>query len=406
MPVGRALGNGNPKAIISAVAAGGFDFENLDEAWLRSKPGRKWHHVAPRLAAWVADMDFRPAPAIVDHLRSVLDSGDVGYPERDDKGRMRAVGAWAHWMHTRHGWTVDTDRIREWNDVVQAVQAILHVATQPGDGVVVHVPAYPPFFDAIEQTRCRPVHVPATINGDTVTYDHQTLDRTLSTEKAKVLILCNPQNPTGRVFTRTELEELVDIAVRHNLLIISDEIHADIVFQGHRHIPIATLPGAAERTITVTAASKSFNLAGLRYAVTHCGVDKVEEALSSLPHHLFGATNIMGAEAAWAAWTLGAAWFDAVCSHLESMRDLTVSLVHEQLPGVRVHTPEATYLAWLDCSSTPFAADPQTAFREAGVEVNAGTTFGPGGEGHVRLNFATSPDIMRRIISAMSRALG
>jgi cystathionine beta-lyase len=387
------------------VGVRGFDFEELDESWLRGKPGRKWHHVAPRLAAWVADMDFRPAPAIVDHLRSVLDSGDVGYPERDDKGRMRAVGAWAQWMETRHGWIVDTDLIREWNDVVQAVQAILHVSTSPGDGVVVHVPAYPPFFDAIEQTKCRPLHIPAVISGDRVAYDHDAVDSLLSRENARVLILCNPQNPTGRVFTREELEELVDIAIRHDLLIISDEIHADIVFSGHRHIPIASLPGAAERTVTVTAASKSFNLAGLRYAVTHCGSAQVEEGLAALPHHLFGATNIMGAEAAWAAWTHGAEWFDAALAHLESMRDLTIGLVREQLPGVRVHSPEATYLAWLDCSATRLAADPQAAFREAGVEVNAGTTFGPGGDGHIRLNFATSPALMRHIVSDMSRAL-
>ena len=393
-----------PRAIIGAVGDA-YDFGSVDEAWLRGKPGRKWHHVTPRLAAWVADMDFRPAPAITAHLQSILEGGDVGYPERDEKNRMRAVDAFVGWMEQRHGWSPDPDGIREWNDVVQAVQAVLHVATKPGDGVVLHVPAYPPFFDAIEQTGCRPVYAPAHIDGDSVTFDHDELERTVSREGAKVMILCNPQNPTGHVFTRGELERLVEIAERHDLLVISDEIHADIVFDGRTHIPFASVPGAAPRTITVTSASKSFNLAGLRYAVTHCGAGWVEERFAALPHHLFGATNIFGAEAAWAAWTTGAPWFDAVRTHLEHMRDTTVDLVRTSLPGVTVHRPDATYLAWLDCSNTAIAPDPHAAFAAAGVETSPGTGFGPGGDGHVRLNFATSPAVLGRIIETMAKAL-
>ena len=216
-----------------------FGFDAVDLEWLRAKPGQKWHKVSPLLAAWVADMDFAPAPVILDHLRSVIDSGDLGYPVRDEKRRMRSVGAFAAWMGARHGWTIDTDRVREWNDVVQAVQAVLHVATSPGDGVIVHTPAYPPFFEAIDQTACRLVPVPAHIDGDTVTFDIDDLERRLTTESARVLLLCNPQNPTGRVFTRDELIRLVDLAERHDLLIISDEIHADLVFDDHVHVPIA-----------------------------------------------------------------------------------------------------------------------------------------------------------------------
>ncbi len=382
-----------------------FGFDSVDLEWLRTKPGQKWHKVSPLLAAWVADMDFAPAPAIVDHLRAVLDSGDVGYPVRDDKRRMRSVDAFAAWMGSRHGWTIDTDRIREWNDVVQAVQAVLHVATSPGDGVIVHTPAYPPFFEAIEQTKCRLVSLPAAIDGDTISFDVDDLERRLATETARVLLLCNPQNPTGRVFTRDELSRLIDLAERHDLLIISDEIHADLVYDDRRHIPIASLPGAAHRTVTITSASKSFNLAGLRYAVSHCGADWVEERLTSLPDHLFGATNIMGAEAAWAAWTNGAEWLDAVRAHLGRLRDLTINLVREHLPGVNAHRPEATYLAWLDCSALPIANDPREAFRAVGVELSPGTSFGPGGDGHARLNFATSSHVMETIVRSMAGAV-
>ena len=382
-----------------------YDFDTLDRSWLASKPGNKWQKHAPLLPAWVADMDFAPAPEIIDHLRSILDGGDVGYPLRDAKNRMRAVQAFGLHMEQRHRWHVDLDHVREWNDVVQAVQAILHVATNPGDGVVVHVPAYPPFFGALTQTGCALIPVPAHFDNGRVRYDHDALDVELETRSAKVLILCNPQNPTGHVFTRDELTRLVEIAIRHDLLIVSDEIHADLIHDGRTHIPIATIDGAANRTITVTSASKSFNLAGLRYAVTHCGATRIEEAWARLPDHLFGATNIMGAEAAWAAWTMASGWLDAVVAHLGQMRETTLSLAEEHLSGVRIHRPDATYLAWLDCTNTPIAGNPHAAFRTAGVETSEGTGFGPGGEGHVRLNFATSTTMLNQIISTMSQAL-
>lgn len=387
------------------MGTGAHDFESLDRHWLESKTGNKWRKHAPLLPAWVADMDFAPAPEITAHLQSILDLGDLGYPMRDAKNRMRAAEAFVAYSERRHGWRPDIDNVREWNDVVQAIQAILHVATTPGDGVVVHVPAYPPFFGAIHQTGCRLVPVHAQIENGHVSFDHDELDARLTRERAKVLILCNPQNPTGHVFTREELGRLVEIAERHDLLIVSDEIHADLVYDGLTHIPIASLDGAAGRTVTVTSASKSFNLAGLRYAVTHCGASDVRDAWSRLPDHLFGATNIMGAEAAWAAWTLASEWLDAVVAHLGRMRHHAVSLIEAQLPGVRVHRPDATYLAWLDCRDTAIADNPHAAFHESGVETSDGGTFGPGGEGHVRLNFATSPAILADIVASMSRAL-
>lgn len=386
-----------------------YDFETLDLGWLASKQGRKWHHAAPRLAAWVADMDFRPAPSIVDHLESILAAGDLGYPERHTSlGGSRTVQTFCDRMKSLHGWHIQPDDVREWNDVVQSIQAILHGVTRPGDKVVVHTPGYPPFFDSIQQAECELLAVPAHIGSDGVFFDHEALDADLAHnngQPARVVILCNPHNPTGHVFTRTELEHIVEIASRHDLLIISDEIHSDIVFAGSRHIPIATIPGADERTVTVTSASKSFNLAGLRYSVSHCAVPWVNERIAALPDHIYGATNVMGAEAAHAAWTGASDWFQAVLAHLQAMRDLTVSLVGERLPGVGVHRPEATYLAWLDCSETPIADDPLGAFRDVGVEVSPGTSFGPGGLGHVRLNFATSSEMLERIIARMGSAL-
>ena len=383
-----------------------FDFESVDEAWLRGKRGEKWHHAAPRLAAWVADMDYRPAPVITEHLKSILDYGDLGYPDRHATGRSRAVDAFVDRMASRYSWCIEGKDVREWNDVVQSLQALLHVICKPGDRVVVHTPAYPPFFDSITQAGCELLAVPAHVDAGSASFDHDELDRQLRITPARVLLLCNPHNPTGHVFTSTELETLIEIAQRHDLVIISDEIHADIVFDNHRHIPIATVPGAASRTITLNSASKSFNIAGLHYSVSHCGIPDIEARLASLPNHLFGGeANIMGAEAAWAAWTLGNEWFEACSLHLQSMRDLTIDLVSRRLPGIRVHRPNATYLAWLDCRDTKIAAGPYQAFRNVGVEVSNGVLFGPGGDGYVRLNFATSPAMLERIVDAMARAL-
>lgn len=383
-----------------------YDFESITEEWLRGKHGKKWHQVAPLLGAWVADMDFRPAPVIERHLRAMIDGGDLGYPERDPAhGRMRSVTAFVDRMASRHDWHISPAHVREWSDVVQSLQAYLHVTTQPGDRVVVHTPGYPPFFDSIGGNQRELLAVPAVIENGTVTFDHGALDLQLEATPAAAMILCNPHNPTGHVFTHEELEHLLDIAERHDLVIISDEIHAELVHSGAVHVPIATLPGAVERTITLTSASKPFNIAGLHYAVSHCAVPRVNERMDALPDHLFGSPNIMGSEAARVAWTEGDEWLAAVVAHLESMRDLAIDLVSELLPGVRVHRPDATYLAWLDCSATSIAANPCDAFRAAGVEVSPGTSFGPGGAGHVRLNFATSSAMLRTIITTMSRAL-
>lgn len=354
-------------------------------------------------------MDFRPAPEVVESLVALAGGGDLGYPDIDTPaGVSPTVPVFCDRMARLHDWHIEPAHVREWNDVVQSIQAVLHAATRPGDRVVVHTPGYPPFFDSISRSRCTMLPVPARIKNGSVIFDHDALDDELSRDASgstRVIILCNPHNPTGHVFDRAELERIVGIADRHDLLIISDEIHADIVYPGSRHVPIAALPGAAERTITLTAASKSFNVAGLRYSVSHCAVPWLNERLSALPDHIYGATNIMGAEAARAAWTDGAAWFAALLSHLERMRDLTIELVGEHLPDVTMHRPRATYLAWLDCSRTPIAHEPVAAFREVGVEVSPGTSFGPGGEGHVRLNFATSSTMLRRIVSAMGAAV-
>lgn len=380
------------------------NFDDLALDWLHAKPGRKWRQHDPALAAWIADMDFPPADVITRALTSRLASGDLGYPNWGGKaGRSPAVDAFVAWQSDRHGWTIDPTDVREWSDVVQAIQAVLHVSTSPGDRVIVHTPAYPPFFSALEATGTELLAVPAERRNGRWEWDHHALDERLAREPARVMLLCNPHNPTGRCFTATELREILDLAERHDLLIIADEIHADLVHAPHAHVPIGSLD--ASRVVTLTSASKAFNVAGLHYAVSHIGSTSVARALSAMPERLFGEPGMPGVIAAVAAWTTGEPWLESVRLHLREMRDLTHRLVEEHLPGVTVLRPEATYLAWLDCSATTVADDPALAFARAGVAVNPGRDFGPDSASFVRLNFATSHDVLTRVVTTMADAL-
>ncbi|MGA1630398.1 MAG: MalY/PatB family protein, partial [Ilumatobacteraceae bacterium] len=381
-----------------------FDFSSVSLDWLRAKPGRKWQQREAPFSAWIADMDFPPAPVITEALQERITSGDLGYPNwGGTAGPSPAVGAFVEWVQRRHQWKIEAAAVREWSDVLQAVQTILHVCTTPGDRVVVHTPAYPPFFDALKATGTQLMAVNAVRDGASWRWDHDDLDTRLATTPATVLLLCNPHNPTGHCFSERELRELLDIAERRNLLIVADEIHMDLVHAPHRHVPLGTL--GSERVVTLTSASKSFNLAGLHYAVSHVGSPAVAAALKSLPERVVGEPGMLGVIAAHAAWTQGEAWLDAVRDHLVEMRANVAHLVGSNLPGVTMTPPDATYLAWLDCRATSIADDPSRAFARVGVAVNSGDDFGPGGEGHVRLNFATSPEVLERTIHAMAGAV-
>ena len=381
-----------------------FGFESLSLEWLRAKPGAKWQRHGVPFAAWVADMDFPPPPCVDEALRAVLDGGDLGYPDwKHVTGGSPASVAFAERCAARYGWTLDPGHLRELNDVVQGIQMVLHLCTQPGDGVVVHTPAYPPFLHSVEDNGRRVVRVPARADAASPSgwqFNHDELDRRLAAEPAKVLLLCHPHNPTGHVFSDVELQELAAIAERHDLLVISDEIHADLTYAPLTHRPMALF--APERTVTIHAASKAFNLAGLRYAVMHVAPAGVRAALASVPDHLFGAANVMGATAAEAAWRHGDEWLAAVLAHLDGQRQFVADLLAMYLPDVVYTPPQATYLAWLDCRALGLGDDPSAAFAANGVRLSEGPNFGPEGHGFARLNFATSTEVLRQTVRAMT----
>jgi cystathionine beta-lyase len=381
----------------------GYD---VDPLRLDHRPGVKHRRYPGELAAWVADMDFEPCPAVVDAIQRQLATGDLGYPDwKYYTGGSPAAAAFVERCAQRYSWVIDEADTREWCDVVQAVHTLLHVCTEPGDGVVLHTPSYPPLWKALEAMRRRLVGVPAVAQGDGWVFDYDDLERRLANEqRVRAILLCHPHNPTGHVFGEAELNRIAEIAARLDLLIISDEIHADLTYAPARHIPMGAI--APDRAVSIHSASKSFSLAGLRYAVSHVGPRWVGDRINTLPDHLLGAVNLVGAVAAEAAWRRGDEWLVGVMEVLDGNRRALVDELAQQLPGIGYHPPDATYLAWLDCTAMDLGDDPSIEFHRRGVALSPGPDFGCGGEGFVRLNLATSPQRLRQIVGAMSGRSG
>ena len=376
----------------------------VSAAEMRARGGGKWRRYPPDvLPAFVADVDFNVAPAVQAALRRFVDRQDYGYGLADDLEALYA--AFAGWMERRHGWKPDLSLTVALADVVQGIVAVQVAYSAPGDGVIVQTPAYPPFLRTVAGSGRRLVDNPMLDGGRSFEIDFDGLEQVA--RDARLLLFCNPHNPTGRVFELDELERVVDIARRHDLVIVADEIHADVVFPGHRHIPMEAVRGAAERTVTLTSATKSFNIPGARTAVAHFGTAELKDRFgAALPDHMLGRPSRFGLDATVAAWTESEGWLDDVLGYLAGNRDAVSRWVAAQ-PGIGHHPPEATFLAWLDCRRLRLPGSPYEFFLEsARVGLSDGAEFGAPGAGHVRLNFGTSAEILDEILGRMSRALG
>lgn len=368
------------------------------EAELRKRAGRKWR-VYPDdvLPAWIADMDLIPAPAILDSLSEAIRLGDFGY------GLVAATGgvpqAFARWAERRWSWRVSLDDVMLMPDVVGGIANCIEALTAPGDAILVQTPAYPPLLSSV-RTAGRQLVEHVLIDGR---IDLDELDRLLSREKVRMMLFCHPHNPSGRSFTALELTGVAELARRHDVIVIADEVHADLTYRAHRHIPFATI--APERTVTLNAPSKAFNVAGLRTAVCVSRGD-LQAGLKALPSTRWNAFSAPGVRAALAAWSdAGEDWLIACVDHLQARREQLAVLLARHCPAIGYVPPEAGYLAWLDCRALGLD-DPAGYFLErAKVALSAGPDFGAPGEGYVRLNFATSAEILEEIVGRMGGAL-
>ena len=382
------------------------DFNATTLEALRRRRGAKWNRYPPDvLPAWVADMDFDPAAPIRAGIERMMEAGDLGYsPKLPESGLPEAFAAWA--ARRFPGWEASPQRMVAIADIVQGIHLAIEAYTRPGDGICTLTPVYPPFLQAVAETGRRLDHCTMVRGGDRYEIDFDAL-RAAIDGRTRILLLCTPHNPLGRVFERGELEELARIAIERDLVVIADEIHADVVYRGHRHIPFASLgPEAEARTVTMTSATKSFNIAGLRCALVIFGSDRLAERFNAWPERIRGAVSCFGVEATRIAWTECDEWLDALLAHLEGNRDFLHAFVRERLPGIRMVLPAATYLGWLDCREYGLEPDPYRWFLDrARVGFNDGRDFGDGGEGHVRINFATSRAILTQVLERMEEAL-
>ncbi|GAB2950828.1 aminotransferase class I/II-fold pyridoxal phosphate-dependent enzyme [Micromonospora polyrhachis] len=378
-----------------AATADGITLEAL-----RRKRGAKWTESPPdAIAAWVADSDLPLAPVVTTAIRAAVERGDLGYPHEDGA----PVRAWAGWCERRYGWTPDVRHVSQHGNVVAALAACIDLLTEPGEPVVVPVPAYPPFLLAPGDLGRTAVPVPLVTDGSgRPTFDLDAIAAALRAG-ARLVLLCSPHNPTGRSWSVPELEQLAEVVLRHDGWLVSDEIFADVTLPGARHVPTASLAHeVAARTVTLAAASKAFGIAGLRYALAAAPDPELHMAIRHR-RHVRGATpSALGAVATEAAWRGGDGWLDAALAYLDARRaDLAAAL--PSLTGVRCHLPEATYLAWLDLRVTPFAIDPAAKLLAAArVHLSEGTPFGTAG--FTRMNLALPGPVLAEALDRLAAA--
>jgi len=381
--------------------------DDLDLRRLESRRSEKWH-TYPRdvLPAWVAEMDFPVAAPIEHALRRFVDASDVGYP----LGLRQSGVAEAFRDHVgeRFGWSIASERVEILSEVVQGLYLALAAYSAPGDGAIVQTPIYPPFLHAVREQGRRLVENRLVAAEGELVFDLDALERAID-PGTRVLLFCNPHNPSGHVATRAELERLARLVLAHDLVVVADEIHADLVFSGHCHVPFATLsPEIAARTVTLSSASKAFNIPGLRCAVAHFGSESLQRRFNAVaPKKFRGGLGLFGLAASAAAWRYGQPWLDEVVPHLEANRDHAMAWLAEHLPEIRFHRPSATYLAWLDCAGLGLATPPAVHFLQHGrVALSDGRVFGQGFDAFARLNFATSRPILQAILERMAKSVG
>lgn len=374
----------------------------MDEITLRNRLASKWkQYGTDTLPAFVAEMDFTIAEPIQEAIERTVRTQDYGYPMRNGMtAHDHLSAAFVNRMQQAFAWTVEQPLAMPVAELVQAIYACVQVFAGPGEGVVIQSPAYPPIRNAVKDTGRRLIAQPMVDDGERYGWDIEALEQQIDPE-TRIILFCNPHNPTGRVFGRDELLAIGQLAIRHDLVLVSDEIHADLVYEGSIHIPIASLsPEIAARTVTITSATKSFNIPGLRAGIMYFGSAELRKRFEAAIHtKVMGAVNTIGIDATVAAWNDGQPWLDRLMAHLTASRDKVFSVISEQLPELIMRKPEATYLGWVDCSALRLNTPAFQFFHDqAGIAFSPGENFDETCRQFVRFNFATSTPILDEIL--------
>lgn len=354
-------------------------------------------HVLPM---WVADMDFRTAPAIVDALRRRVEHGIFGYTRVPDSYYEAVTG----WFAQRHGWKMDREWIIYTSGVVPAISAVIKALTVPGDKVLVLTPVYNCFFSSIRNNGCETVSSPLVLADNTYTIDYADLERKAADSKVKVLLLCNPHNPVGRVWKREELVRIGEICIRHGVTVVSDEIHCELVFPGHRYTPFASVSEDFLRhSVTCISPSKAFNIAGLQIANIICAdADRRIKIDRAINDNEVCDVNPFGVIATQAAYNEGEEWLNQLIEYLHGNYLYMREFCRKHLPEFPIMVLEGTYLVWMDCRKLCISSEEleRRLLSEAGLWLNAGTMYGAEGEGFMRWNIACPRE---RLLDGLNR---
>jgi len=370
-----------------------YDFDKTIDR--RATNSYKWDS-APEgvLPMWVADMDFRTAPAIIDALQKRVAHGIFGYTRVPDA----YYDAVTSWFSRRHGWDIDREWIIYTSGVVPAVSAVIKALTVPGDKVIVQTPVYNCFFSSIRNNGCEIVSNPLRRTADTYEMDFDALERCAADPRAKVMLLCNPHNPAGRVWTPDELTRLGNICLRNGVTVVADEIHCELVYQGFKYTPFASLSDAfLHRSVTCVSPSKAFNIAGLQIAnIVAFDNDLRSRIDKAININEVCDVNPFGVAATIAAYNEGEEWLNQLVDYLHGNYEAMAEFCRRELPEFPITRLEGTYLVWMDCSSLGMPSDAleHALLDDARLWLNAGTMYGAEGEGYMRWNIACPRSVM------------
>jgi len=365
----------------------------------------KWHFYDPDiLPLWVADMDFISPEPVIRALRERVEHGIFGYPQEIKELRQIIVNR----LLERYAWHIQPDDLVFLPGVVKGLNMACHAFAPAGQAVVVQTPVYPPFLKASEFSGATRQDAELIYDPMKSRYhiDWETFEAAFNNQ-TRLFILCSPHNPVGRVWQREELERMAEICMKRNVVIISDEIHCDLIYSGYTHIPIAAVdPQVAQQTITLMAPSKTFNIAGLAFSFAVIQNPELRKQFQQAHKGLVSEINLMGWVAALAAYQEGQDWLDQILVYLQANRDFLFEVVKREMPGIRMTWTEGTYLAWLDCREAGIQGNPHEFFlQKARVALNDGKTFGQGGEGFVRINFGCPRCTLSECLERMKEAL-
>ena len=349
------------------------------------------------LPLWVADMDFKVPPCISEAIIERANHEIYGYTFRGDS----CINSIQNWLKTRHNWVIPKDWISSSPGVVTGLSILLMSLTNEGDQIAIQSPVYHPFAQVINDTKRKLVVNPLRLTDEGYQMDFEQLEE-LAKNGLTALVLSNPHNPVGRVFTKEELVQLGNLANTYDFLIISDEIHQDLIYEGYKHIPLASLSDElAQRTITCIAPSKTFNVAGLASSVIIIPNAKLRQKFEALLSSLhLNSGNLFGHVAMQAGYEDGAEWLDQLMDYLKGNVDFLHSYLKENIPTIKLIEPEATYLLWLDCRSLNIDTEKlnKLLIQKAGLALNKGTTFGNDGEGFLRINIGCPRSVLEKAL--------